>query len=212
MANASILAAFSRMWEHVLAALNTKSDIGHTHDDRYYSSLFQAIADINNQEYVNIVDSSSAKVKVFPGNNGRTTVMLLDDVSESTEIVIGKDIDLVVNGKTLSFTTVESKLTIAEGVDCVIDGSVDSSKLEKTISVEHGDGVRSHLIMTSGNLKVMGCTLNSSHDTSTGRVFIIQADTHPEKLILEDCTLHLINSNMLINSQRFVRTVQTQAS
>lgn len=37
MANTSILAAFERMWQHVVAALGNKSDISHTHDDKYYT-------------------------------------------------------------------------------------------------------------------------------------------------------------------------------
>ena len=35
--NASILAAFERMWFHVITAINNKSDIFHDHDDIYYT-------------------------------------------------------------------------------------------------------------------------------------------------------------------------------
>lgn len=35
MANSSILAAFERMWQHVVAALSGKADISHNHDDTY---------------------------------------------------------------------------------------------------------------------------------------------------------------------------------
>lgn len=37
MANASILAAFERMWQHVINKLSEKSDVSHTHDERYYT-------------------------------------------------------------------------------------------------------------------------------------------------------------------------------
>ena len=37
MANTSILAAFERMWQHVVAALGNKSDISHNHNDLYYT-------------------------------------------------------------------------------------------------------------------------------------------------------------------------------
>lgn len=37
MKNASILAAFERMWQHVVSLVGSKSDIGHTHDDKYYT-------------------------------------------------------------------------------------------------------------------------------------------------------------------------------
>lgn len=33
MANASIKAAFERMWQHITTALNNKSDLNHNHTD-----------------------------------------------------------------------------------------------------------------------------------------------------------------------------------
>lgn len=39
MANSSILSAFERMWQHVVVALNNKSDINHSHNDIYYTEL-----------------------------------------------------------------------------------------------------------------------------------------------------------------------------
>lgn len=43
MANASILAAFERMWQHVVAALGNKSDISHSHGD-YMTVMHPAAA------------------------------------------------------------------------------------------------------------------------------------------------------------------------
>ena len=37
MANASIYAAFERMWQHIVVAIGGKSDSNHNHDDRYYT-------------------------------------------------------------------------------------------------------------------------------------------------------------------------------
>lgn len=37
MANQSILAAFERMWQHVVNALSNKADAEHNHDDAYYT-------------------------------------------------------------------------------------------------------------------------------------------------------------------------------
>ena len=39
MANTSILAAFERMWQHVVVALGSKSDLDHDHNDVYYTQL-----------------------------------------------------------------------------------------------------------------------------------------------------------------------------
>lgn len=37
MANQSILAAFERMWQHIVSALSNKADAEHDHDDTYYT-------------------------------------------------------------------------------------------------------------------------------------------------------------------------------
>ena len=47
MANPSIYAAFERMWQHVVAVVGNKSDIGHTHDDKYYTE-----EEIDNKGYL----------------------------------------------------------------------------------------------------------------------------------------------------------------
>ena len=37
MSNSSILAAFERMWLHVVAALGDKANLNHNHNDLYYT-------------------------------------------------------------------------------------------------------------------------------------------------------------------------------
>ena len=201
---------------HVLSAkqgkiLNEKIENKENNNTLYYSTLSQAISDINNQVNTNAITySSSAKVKVFPNNTGRTTVMLLDDVSENVEIVINKDIDLVINGKTLSFTTIEARLLIAEDVDCVIDGSIDGSIITKTLTSNHGDNIRSHIVLLNGNLEVKGCTITGNYNTSNGRAYVICSNPSSEKLILENCNISMINSNTA-TTEMFFRTVQSQS-
>lgn len=58
MANASILAAFERMWQHVVFALGGKSDISHTHDDKYYN---QGQIDIALEDTKSYTDSAVAQ-------------------------------------------------------------------------------------------------------------------------------------------------------
>lgn len=49
MTNTSILNAFKRFWQHIVAALSNKSDIGHTHDDIYCTEaeIDEKVAEIN---------------------------------------------------------------------------------------------------------------------------------------------------------------------
>ena len=37
MANTSILAAFERMWQHVITLVSNKSDSNHNHNDIYFT-------------------------------------------------------------------------------------------------------------------------------------------------------------------------------
>ena len=62
MANASIFAAFERMWQHINIALNNKSDISHTHDERYYtkSEVDTAIAAAIAEAFANIARAEEA--------------------------------------------------------------------------------------------------------------------------------------------------------
>lgn len=61
MANASIFAAFERMWQHINIALNNKSDISHTHDERYYTKteVDAAIAAAIEAAFANIARAES---------------------------------------------------------------------------------------------------------------------------------------------------------
>ena len=54
MTNPSIIAAFERMWQHVLAAVETKADSGHLHNDTYYTKT-----EIDNSEIITIDDIDS---------------------------------------------------------------------------------------------------------------------------------------------------------
>lgn len=55
MANQSILAAFERMWQHVVAALGSKSDISHNHTVASITDLTVTATELN---YMDGVTSS----------------------------------------------------------------------------------------------------------------------------------------------------------
>lgn len=97
-----------------------------------YTDLETAIADINGGTTTrNTTDIGSAKVQVFTADNGRTAVMLLADISVAAQIDISKDIDLVLNGKTIYLTTAAAILYFAQGIKCCINGEVAGSAIKK---------------------------------------------------------------------------------
>lgn len=83
MANKSILAAFERLWQHVVIALNKKSDTDHIHDDIYYKTevdtlLTSKANSSHNHDASNITSGtlSSNRLPTVPitkGGTGATT-------------------------------------------------------------------------------------------------------------------------------------------
>lgn len=115
----------TRIWEPIDGA--TVIDSGF-----YYTNLSTAISDINNGVTINALpNASNAYVKVFAAENGRLTVSLLADVEENTLITVSEDIDLVLAGHTLRFTTVGAYLNFAEGTSCTINGEATGSAITK---------------------------------------------------------------------------------
>lgn len=62
MANTSILAAFERMWQHVVAGFGNKADVDHSHDDRYYTEteIDSKISTVNTS--INNITGGTTKV------------------------------------------------------------------------------------------------------------------------------------------------------
>ena len=61
MANTSIYNAFERMWQHIVAALGTKSSVGHNHDDNYYTkeeinSKIPSVTTQDNGKFLRVVN------------------------------------------------------------------------------------------------------------------------------------------------------------
>lgn len=83
MTNTSILAAFERMWQHVIAIVGNKSDLDHTHDDMYYTEA----------EMDNFIDTALNAAKSYTdesavayslSKNGTTIILSGTDDSVST--------------------------------------------------------------------------------------------------------------------------------
>lgn len=175
----------------------------------FYQNFSRAIADINNGISDNAVtDTSTAKVKVFQGDTGKTTVVLLDDVSESTEIQVSKDIDIVLGGKTLSFTTATACLRFAAGTKCTINGKVAGSKISKDNigSVTAGtyvlEGGGSSLYIYGGEYSLSG-----DFGTKVGVVAIARQNSYFE---MDGCTVNCTKTNT--DESAMTIGVQVQAS
>jgi len=175
----------------------------------FYESLSTAISDINNSVIANaIADNSVAKVKVFHADNGRTTVMLLDDISESVQIDINKDIDLVLNGKILTFTTSGAYLNFALDTDCTINGEVNGSLITKNVS---GGIAPFYLINSNGILKMKSGNYHIETDSLVSMIGVRVPPTC-SKIVIEDCTITARNTNTVTGTRFSIRAIQNQGS
>lgn len=79
MANQSILAAFERMWHHIVAALGNKSDIDHTHSEFYAKEDHEWVQIYDSGEITEAVNSIVADIDFSSYNNIQLVVKNVND-------------------------------------------------------------------------------------------------------------------------------------
>lgn len=136
-----------------------------------YAKLSTAVTDINNGVTDNAVSAlEQGKVKVFTDSNGATTVMLLDDVAEATQIDVNKDIHLVLAGHTISFTGTVDSLVFGTDTDCVIDGTASGSAIYKNVT---GSGTNTIVQAKGKKLAIHGGEYTLAEPSTTAIAFRI---------------------------------------
>lgn len=166
---------------------------GAVESDYYYTSLSSAIADINNGVTTNSVnDINSAKVRVFYSETGRLTAQLLDDITESTQIIINKNVDLLLNGKVLSFDSASAFLDYGSDTsNCVIDGTVYGSEISKNIT-NSTTSTEIRMIKINGqHIRIIGGAYTCNTNAASNLI-LIAAYNDCE---ISNCTLSAIASN-----------------
>ena len=130
MANTSIVAAFERMWQHVINALGKKSDISHSHDDRYYTEteVDTKISGVNTS-ISNITSGTVTVAKADEANHATTA----DSATSATTATSATKATQDGNGKVISSTyetksDASAKLTEAKTyTDTVASGKSDTT-------------------------------------------------------------------------------------
>lgn len=171
-------------------------------DFYYYNSLLQAIEDINNHVWNGATtDLETAKVKVFTADNGALTVMLLDDISTTERIRINKDINLVLNGKVLTFTdNLSAYLMLGRDTSCYIDGTVSGSAINKSVIVaaeasEASTGKTSPAILSGKNLTINGGSYNASGSFCSEHIVTIGSYGENSSILLENCSISVTDED-----------------
>ena len=103
MANPSILAAFERMCHHIVNALGSKSDIGHNHNDQYYTKA-EIDAKYNSVRVVEI----NLPAKNWYGASGLySQIVHIDGITEYSQVDLRPSIDqlAIFHNKDIAFVT-----------------------------------------------------------------------------------------------------------
>ena len=155
----------------------------------YYASLSAAVADLNNEDFSNAlsdgVNASNAAVEVKVSGEQTTLKLLADEVTEGDDILVNKNVELVLGGKILTLTGTAC-LNFGEGTDCIINGIATGS----TIRCEAQ--ATTSLVLCNGNsLKIYGGHFEGNTGGSNGITLRIGAG----KAVLKGCTLSHKNTN-----------------
>lgn len=210
MANTSILAAFERMWQHVVAATSGKSDINHTHDDIYYteaemdSKLDTVNASISNitsgsvsvakaNEAVRAISADEAVHATSADNATRA-----NNAAQATKDASGNVITDTYETKADSQTKLDSAKSYT---DTKISGLASNSTVDNKIST-HNTSTSAHSDIRD---LITGLTtrlnaLADSDDTTLDQMSEVVAYIKSNKELIESITTSKINVSDIVNN------------
>ena len=103
MANPSIFAAFERMWQHIVAAIGSKADIDHHHDNQYYTK-----AEIDAKyNYVRIIEIDLLAASWVGAESPYSQVVNIEGITEYSQVNLRPSIEQlsIFYDKDLAFVT-----------------------------------------------------------------------------------------------------------
>lgn len=169
-----------------------------------YESLSAAVADIN-EGVIRVQRPEGGKVAVTADRSGRAVLRLLEDVTESAQLQIQKDVVLMLDGHSLTFTG-DGCLDFAAGTDCEIDGRLEGSTIQKTLTAE---AAGRYLIRTAGDhMLARGGAYRIVGYYPQGFMAIRATDTC-KLLEVQDCQVTATHEGDQTDTG--VRAIQTQA-
>ena len=159
MANQSILAAFERMWHHIVAALGNKSDVDHSHSEFYLKE---------DHDWEQIYDSgeTTAQVNSFANINisGYKKLMVaircVNDTTNAPTTRYGSAIFAATNGTTYQLPVFNSMFSASSNTSAtlgffnIIDGWIICPQVAR--SVKYADFLTSIEGGTATNMNGMG--------------------------------------------------------
>lgn len=213
MANTSILAAFERMWQHVVAALGNKSDSDHNHNDIYYTesemdskldAVNTSIANITSgsvvvaqaEEAVHAVSADSANEAVHAVSADNAT--RATSATKATQDASGNVITSTYETK----SDASAKLATAkEYTDTKVSGLASTSTVDSKIST-HNTSTSAHNDIREliSGLTTRLNTLADSDDTTLDQMSEIVAYIKSNKTLIDSITTSKVNVSDIVNN------------
>ena len=156
MANPSIYAAFERLWQHIVAALGGKSNVGHNHDDLYDTTgsadaALNAAKEYTNTKTENIITASDVDTKVLTHDTSDAAhndirVLINDlkvqlnnflDVDDTTTDQLSEIITLINNNKGTLESLTTSKINVSDIVN-----NLTTNSTSKVLSAAQGVAIQ----------------------------------------------------------------------
>lgn len=198
MANTSILNAFNRMWQHVVLALNDKSDSDHNHNDVYYTEteIDSKISNINTS--ISNITNGTTKVAKATSADSASSATSADTATKATQDASGNVITSTYETK----TDASAKLTEAKSyTDTSISNMVGSSSVSTQISSHNtSDYAHSDIRTLITDLTTKLNNFLDVDDTTTDQLSEVITLINNNKGTIESLTTNKINVSDIIDN------------
>lgn len=159
MANQSILAAFERMWHHIVAALGNKSDVDHSHPEFYLKEDHDWIQIYDSGE-ITAQANSFANINISGYKKLMVAIRCVNDTTNAPTTRYGSAIFAATNGTTYQLPVFNSMFSASTNTSAtlgffdIIDGWIVCPQVAR--SVKYADFLTATEGGTATNMNGMG--------------------------------------------------------
>jgi len=159
----------------------------------YYEDLAQTLSVINNNTYQDdafTTTKENAGVGLYLDTNNTPTIVLLKDVTLTSTLNLADDVNLILNGKTMTFNT---NVGLSINANVGIDGRAENSKILVTTGTTNTtiiDVVTGTCTINGGMYESASTDLGTKASPNSG--MIVQANA---KLVMDSVKLTITDTN-----------------
>lgn len=204
MANTSILAAFDRMWQHVVAIVSNKSDQDHNHDDMYYTEAeMDYKLDTVNASITNITNGTIPVAKAEEANHATSSDTASSAISATSATKATQDANgNVITSTYETKTDATAKLDSAKSyTDSKVSGLASTSIVDNKISA-HNTSTSAHNDIRDliNGLTTRLNTLADSDDITLDQMSEVVAYIKSNKNLIDSITTSKVSVSDIVDN------------